>query len=623
MKNYLVKLSKLIRNQNPSTGFTLVELLVAVAITTLVVSAAGFGLAAITENNKKAKVETERRTELNRALDFISDEVRQAKKIANDVSTDLSNAPDFDTTNKTPVLSLQIPGVSQRVIYYVASSSSPWIGPKVIYRWGPDYNSNGNYSNPTSPDDWTGKALVDLVEDSTPNTNNYCSTGWGANPPVSNRKGFYTCIDPSGRIAEIHLRGKLIDAYGNSRDPLEVSSKIFPRSYEIALGGPGAGGGGAGGGSNDGSNGGSNGGGSNDGSNGGSNSTSPPTEVAQCSVSGGILTCSQSTVLTFKVIGSSYACSGTSANWIVNTKITVDTQDYIVRENEILNLTINPGQQVKVASVPVEPTGKNCTNSDTPVESTNTTKVRTLRNGDNVPSVQAFSNQTSVEQYLRNYVSNGKINIGDKDIIYLFEIGQSNTNASGFDLQDNVVLVSLSNPSSTPTPTPTPTPSTSYSIWASSTTPNNVANDSQAVELGVKFKSDVDGYITGIRFYKGSSNTGTYIGNLWTSIGQKLATATFTNVAGTGWQQVNFAQPVRITANTVYVASYHTSIGRYAYKTNDFKNAGVNSSPLQALKDGVSGGNGVYKYGTTSSFPTDTYNSSNYWVDVVFQMTYP
>jgi hypothetical protein len=319
--------------------------------------------------------------------------------------------------------------------------------------------------------------------------------------------------------------------------------------------------------------------------------------------------------LTFKSIGSSYACTG-STNWIVNTKITVDTQDYIVKQNETLNLTINPGQQVKVTSVPVEPAGKNCSNSDTPVESTNTTKVKSLRNGDNVPTIQAFSSQTSVEQYLRNYVSNGKINIGAKDIIYLFEIGQSNPSNSGFDLQDNVFLVSVSDP------TPTPLPTYTYSIWASSTTPAQIANDSRAIEVGVKFKSDVDGYITGIRFYKGSGNTGTHIGNLWTSSGQKLATATFTNETATGWQQVNFAQPVPITANTVYIASYHTSRGYYAANQRYFETAGVDSPPLRFLRNGESGGNGVYKYGATSSFPTDTYRSSNYWIDVVFINSY-
>ena len=49
-----------------------------------------------------------------------------------------------------------------------------------------------------------------------------------------------------------------------------------------------------------------------------------------------------------------------------------------------------------------------------------------------------------------------------------------------------------------------------------------------AVELGVKFRADQPGFVTGIRFYKGAGNTGTHVGNLWTSDGTLLATATFT-----------------------------------------------------------------------------------------------
>ncbi|MEA5502813.1 DUF4082 domain-containing protein [Halotia wernerae UHCC 0503] len=156
------------------------------------------------------------------------------------------------------------------------------------------------------------------------------------------------------------------------------------------------------------------------------------------------------------------------------------------------------------------------------------------------------------------------------------------------------------------------------SIWNSSTTPANPSiNDPGAVELGVKFQSDINGFITGIRFYKGSGNTGTHIGNLWSINGTKLATATFSNETALGWQQVSFNTPVAITANTTYVASYHTETGNYAADGGFFASSGVDNPPLHALRDGVSGGNGVYKYGATS-FPNNTFQSSNYWVDVVF-----
>ncbi|NML16522.1 DUF4082 domain-containing protein [Azohydromonas sp. G-1-1-14] len=157
--------------------------------------------------------------------------------------------------------------------------------------------------------------------------------------------------------------------------------------------------------------------------------------------------------------------------------------------------------------------------------------------------------------------------------------------------------------------------------FAPSATPT-VASDSDTgtVNLGVKFRTDKSGHITGIRFYKGAGNTGTHVGALWTSTGQLLASQAFVNETATGWQQVNFATPVPVTANTVYVASYRAPNGRYAADDNFFANAGVDNGPIHLLANGVSGGNGVYTYGgTTVQFPTSTYRASNYWVDIVFQ----
>ena len=155
-------------------------------------------------------------------------------------------------------------------------------------------------------------------------------------------------------------------------------------------------------------------------------------------------------------------------------------------------------------------------------------------------------------------------------------------------------------------------------IWAATTTPAvAAASDVAAVELGVKFRPTTNGYICGVRFYKGTGNSGTHVGKLWSSSGQLLASATFANETASGWQQVDFATPVAVTANTVYVASYHAPVGRYAIDSNYFATNGTSNGPLYAPRDGESGGNGVYLYGS-GGFPTNTWNSSNYWVDVVF-----
>jgi len=90
-----------------------------------------------------------------------------------------------------------------------------------------------------------------------------------------------------------------------------------------------------------------------------------------------------------------------------------------------------------------------------------------------------------------------------------------------------------------------------YSPWSDAAVPTTVAtDDSGPFDLGVRFRSDVSGLITGIRFYKGAVNTGTHVGSLWTATGTLLATATFSGETATGWQQLNFTTPVTITANT-------------------------------------------------------------------------
>ena len=157
------------------------------------------------------------------------------------------------------------------------------------------------------------------------------------------------------------------------------------------------------------------------------------------------------------------------------------------------------------------------------------------------------------------------------------------------------------------------------SIWSSTMAPTVVdAGPDSAVELGVKFRSDVTGTITGIRFYKANANTGAHVGNLWTTNGTRLATVLFSNETASGWQQALFATPVTIASNTVYVASYHASSGHYSEDDYYFRGKGVDNPPLHALADGVSGGNSVYAYGSSSAFPNQTWNAANYWVDVVF-----
>src|SRR5206468_3249210 len=67
----------------------------------------------------------------------------------------------------------------------------------------------------------------------------------------------------------------------------------------------------------------------------------------------------------------------------------------------------------------------------------------------------------------------------------------------------------------------TSTPAGGLSVWTDATVPAIPAaqNDSGSIEVGMKFRSDTAGYITGLRFYKGAGNAGTHVGHLWSSTG--------------------------------------------------------------------------------------------------------
>lgn len=157
-----------------------------------------------------------------------------------------------------------------------------------------------------------------------------------------------------------------------------------------------------------------------------------------------------------------------------------------------------------------------------------------------------------------------------------------------------------------------------YSVFQPSVVPQiTLENDGAAVSLGMKFRATQNGYVTGVRYYKGAGATGTHTGTLWSSTGTKLAEVVFANETSSGWQQMLFNTPVSVVANTTYVVSYHSSSGDYC-SSNPYFTAAVVNGPLRGLANGEDGANGLYIYANNPTFPTSNYGSSNYFVDVVF-----
>lgn len=154
---------------------------------------------------------------------------------------------------------------------------------------------------------------------------------------------------------------------------------------------------------------------------------------------------------------------------------------------------------------------------------------------------------------------------------------------------------------------------TAQTIWGTSTPAGaRTAEDSSAVELGTRFRVLAPGSATGVRFYKARENTGTHVGSLWNASGQRLGAVTFTNESASGWQQAKFDSPVALTTGETYTVSYHAPNGHYT-ATQMFSGASTSA----AL--GVGANVGVYRYSSQASFPTSTWQGSNYWVDVTFE----
>lgn len=147
------------------------------------------------------------------------------------------------------------------------------------------------------------------------------------------------------------------------------------------------------------------------------------------------------------------------------------------------------------------------------------------------------------------------------------------------------------------------------------------ANDSAAGEFGLRFTPMTNGFISGVRFYKGPGNTGTHEGSLWSSGGRQLATVTFSRESATGWQQADFDTAIAVSKGTSYVVSYTAPAGRYALSANALSSRGIDAPPL--VVDGGFGSTPAGVYAVAGTFPGLSYLNSNYFVDPTFTTTRP
>lgn len=150
------------------------------------------------------------------------------------------------------------------------------------------------------------------------------------------------------------------------------------------------------------------------------------------------------------------------------------------------------------------------------------------------------------------------------------------------------------------------------SLFAETSTPSTLTDpDTSQVELGVKVTALKAGNVNGIKFYKGPQNNGTHTGTVWNSSGSKLASVVFTGESASGWQTARLSTSVHVNANQTVTISYHAPRARYS-STGNYFTASQTHGDLKTPRNA-----GVYRYGGIA-FPTQTYQASNYWVDLLF-----
>lgn len=236
---------QLLKDRHCSKGFTLIELLLAMSITSIVLSLAGAGLLAIMEANEKSERENERRVNLNRAMDFIADEVRMANSVQQ--ATAASGQTPFSTSG-TGVLLLNIPSdtTNPNKVYFIRPSSTTWISPNTINR------AEGTYTNPISSITAnTDRVLVDAIETVQSVATGTCASGyrylrhnttstWVCLPATSapstcsttltGNNGFFACVGSDNRTVDLYLYGKLSSNQQPSKQPYLVKTRVFARS---------------------------------------------------------------------------------------------------------------------------------------------------------------------------------------------------------------------------------------------------------------------------------------------------------------------------------------------------------------------------------------------------------
>jgi hypothetical protein len=427
----------------PSTkGFTLSEILIAAFLSSIVLSVSGWGVVSVLGASKASSSQSARRMEMDRSLEFIATEIQQAIKVNEDTtSTPATPNPDINPASLQVVFRLTIPGLTQPVIYYIAAPlqlNRPWVGPNVVYRWGPLLDDNGAYTG-----NWAHLPLIDSIEDSnsgfdTTATSLNCPED-PANPgsrwvatPLNNATGFYGCVDPTNRIAQIFHRGRIYKGLGRT-EPYLAQEQAFARAATV---------GGA------------------------------TTSTIIVPVATGRTQVPQNSTVDLQILGSDIRCGPGGAPMRTRLMINISqpdgtqqSQTYTIEPNNSPPISLNSVDLQSGGSIsytgmvpPDDPPGNNPNNTCSLHEisngvgfnsDTNLAQVRVLKHGDPVPDVAGFGGSLGTKAMISTYVdrSTDRISLPDpqRQAIILFELGTTDQSRPAFDSQD-IAILAISNP---------------------------------------------------------------------------------------------------------------------------------------------------------------------------------
>jgi len=135
-------------------------------------------------------------------------------------------------------------------------------------------------------------------------------------------------------------------------------------------------------------------------------------------------------------------------------------------------------------------------------------------------------------------------------------------------------------------------------------------------ELGTKFKTTVGAQVLKVRVYASASEEGEHTVRLWRVADSTLVAGPYawSFPPGTeGWKEFTLPEPVVIEGNTDYIVAVTNGTDQWYFCTEGAFSSPINNGPFVTYI-----GSGLFTT-TLGAMPTQTWNNSNYYRDVVIE----